>query len=245
MTRDLFKNALRTLIGVRAYEDVHARIWARRLRAERQTAMTRIIERFVRTGDTCIDIGAHGGAVSFELSRAVGARGAVFAFEPRADYARTLERTLRLLDAVNVKVFPVALGDSNGESRLVIADRDGDITGKSHLVSGIEDRAKTQPVVIRSLDSLSDGYPLLLEATFVKIDVEGAELQILKGGVSFFAAAKPVLYCEIADEWCSRYGHSEETVREMIVTMGYSIRKIEGGDFLCVPLEKRDMLENF
>lgn len=245
MLRNLSKNILRLLIGPRAYEEVHARVWARRIRLEPQTAITKLIQELVRTGDSCIDIGAHGGAVSLELSRAVGEGGAVFAFEPRADYAKTLERMLRILCAVNVKVFPIALGDSNGESRLVIADSRGDITGKSHLATGLEDSAKTLSIMVRSLDSLSDSFPSLLKATFVKIDVEGAELQVLKGGASFFAVAKPILYCEIVDEWCRRYGHSAATVKEFIVSMGYSIKQIDGGDFLCVPLEKKELLGNF
>ena len=245
MLRKLFKDTLRLLVGLQAYEEVHAWIWARRIRVRRHSAVTRIIHKFVRIGDTCIDVGAHGGTVCSDLSQAVGERGTVVAFEPRADYARTLERTLRLLGVENVKVFPMALGDSNGESRLVIADSDGDITGKSHLATGLEDGANTQPVEIRSLDSLSDSFPFFLKATFVKIDVEGAELQILKGGASFFAFAKPIIYCEIEDEWCGRYGHAAETVRDYIVAMGYSIRQIEGGDFLCIPLEKKEILENF
>jgi FkbM family methyltransferase len=243
--KTFLKATLKILIGLQAYEEVHAQIWARRLRAKSPDVVTDLIQAFVRPGDTCIDIGAHGGTVSFDLARAVGAHGIVFAFEPRPDYARKLGRALRLIGAPNVSVIPVALGESDGESLLVVADSDGDLTGRSHLASGLEDRGRSVTVALRSLDSFSASFPQLLSATFVKIDVEGAELQILRGGLSFFTTRKPVIYCEIEDEYCSRYGHSAENVRTLILSMGYSIAKLDGGDFLCVPAEKLEIAQPF
>src|SRR5579859_6142949 len=70
------------------------------------------LKKFIRAGDWCIDIGAHLGYFSVELSRLVGEEGKVFAVEPISKFNRILQRLLQRYRIRNVTVYPVALGGS-------------------------------------------------------------------------------------------------------------------------------------
>jgi FkbM family methyltransferase len=190
-------------------------------------------------GDVCLDIGAHGGSVTVPLSRAVGPEGHVFAFEARPDYAATLERTLALLAISNVTVLPVAVGERDEKARLVVETAGSDLTGRSHLAADGASGASV-PVKSRTLDGLAREIPRLREASFVKIDVEGAELFVLRGGEGYFADARPAVYCEVQDEHCARYGHAAATVIEAFDALGYDGERVGPVDVLFTPRERCD-----
>lgn len=228
------KRVLRNVLGEgRLYREVHARRWARRLRRGGHHELNPIIARHVRAGDVCIDIGAHGGSATAPLSRAVGNRGHVYAIEARKDYASTLERTLALLRLRNVTIVPFAVGNKNEEASFVVEAHGEDITGRSHLASNGEAKGSMK-VPMRTLDGLVEEIPGMAEASFVKIDVEGAELFVLHGGLNFLKRNRPVVYCEVQDEHCQRYGHDAATVIEVFAELGYVSQKITHADVLFV-----------
>lgn len=239
MMRTRMKRILRQVLGEGVYRELHARRWASRLRRDDGHALMPIIAQHVSAGDVCLDIGAHGGSVTVPLARAVGPEGHVFAFEARPDYAATLERTLGLLEISNVTVMPVAVGERNAEARLVVETAEGDLTGRSHLAADSAD-VTSIPVTSRALDGLVQEITQLGEASFVKIDVEGAELFMLRGGQGYFADVRPIVYCEIQDEHCARYGHAAATVIETFDALGYYGERVGSVDFMFTPRKQRD-----
>ncbi len=69
-----------------------------------------IIERFVKKGDVCMDIGANIGAITLELAQRVGKVGFVYAFEPGKENCRRLTTNLELNDSFATRVRTVQLG---------------------------------------------------------------------------------------------------------------------------------------
>lgn len=142
-----------------------------------------VISRFVRPGDVVFDIGANIGLHSIVLSRLVGSRGRVFAFEPNSELIPALTCTLRQLE--NATLHKVALSNKSAESSLFVPPDDSmaslaDWTtaslkfsqdGPSHVVTCIE----------RRMDDLTEDGSVP-QPDFIKCDVEGAEAQVFGGG---------------------------------------------------------------
>lgn len=130
----------------------------------------------LREGEQFWDIGAHKGYVSLAAARAIGRTGSVFALEPSAVNRALLERHLRWNDAANIRVLPFAASDADGEERF-----GGSGSSITFQLGHGDDTVQTR--TIRSLIE-QDG----LEApTVLKIDAEGSEARILRGGLAYLS----------------------------------------------------------
>lgn len=147
--------------------------------------------RLVRTGTAFWDVGAHVGFFTIMGARLTGPSGQVHAFEPLPANRRRLERTVRLNSARNVAVHDVALTDEDGKRVLHGHD-------ESAMWTLIAERGKTDGVSVscRSIDSL---VKELGDPTVVKIDVEGAELDVLRGAIATIRRVSPKFVVEFAN----------------------------------------------
>jgi len=126
---------------------------------------------------TALDIGANVGAYALLIGQWVGSGGAVFAFEPAPDAHDGLQRHIHL-NALDAIVTPVraAAGAASSTSRLVV----GTTAGESRLVTlATDDAATTVDVPVTTIDDFCAREHLTPD--FIKIDVEGAELDVLRG----------------------------------------------------------------
>jgi FkbM family methyltransferase len=166
----------------------------------------------VRPGDTAIDVGANIGLLTVPLALAVASAGLVVAIEPLPTNVRRLRANLARNGLDAVRIVEAAVGEADGRATLHTA---GDPAFGSlreivkHRTSGDLD------VELRSLDSLwaELGRPAV---ALVKIDVEGAELEVLDGAGELLATARPVLLVE-ADP-----GAAADAVRAKLDVAGYA-----------------------
>lgn len=213
-------------LGPRMAGILHACAWARRMPRYANPAtrpMDRcLLERFVSPGSVCLDIGAHGGAWTYPMAKRVGDAGSVHAFEVFPYYAKALERALWLRRIRNVKVHSIGLGDADSDHAITLVDESGEaLTGRVHLTANGETPTEQVVVPIRKLDTIMSQDPSLAQATFVKVDVEGAELAVFRGARQMLEVARPVIYCEIVDSYCRRYGHRLVHVVRHLMDAGY------------------------
>lgn len=123
----------------------------------------------VSPGDCFWDVGAHRGYVTLLAARRVGRAGRVIAFEPSSQNLWYLRNHIRWNQLDKVQVVPVALGATDGTSRF---------GGTGSSVSFRLGRGN-EIVTVRSADSLiREGIP---SPTFLKVDIEGAEAEFLRG----------------------------------------------------------------
>lgn len=179
------------------------------------------IKRFVRDDDICFDIGAHGGSWTRPLSRLVK-RGHVYAFEAFPYYARVLKMFVRLMGMRNVTVANKAVFDRNGPITLVWRDQYGRrLTGTTH-VAGINEWG-TDSIVVEgiTLDSLLPHLPRSSRISFIKVDVEGAELMVVRGAIDLINAFRPTIFLEVVRRYCGRYGYTPETLFRFFADRGY------------------------
>lgn len=136
----------------------------------RAAGQLRLLSDLMRPADVVWDVGAHHGYVTLCASRKVGATGSVHAFEPSAMNRSRLTRHVRWNSLSNVSVHPFALSSYDGESTF-----GGSGTSKMFSMGG-----GAEIVQVRSSESLVDGQ-VCPPPTFVKIDVEGAEADTVRG----------------------------------------------------------------
>ena len=133
----------------------------------------------VRPGMTALDVGANVGAYALLLGQWVGSTGAVFAFEPAPDAHDGLQRHIHL-NALDAIVTPIraavgAAPTTGATGRFVV----GTTAGESRLATAGDHDAATIDVPVTTIDEFCARERLTPD--FIKLDVEGAELDVLRG----------------------------------------------------------------
>lgn len=151
-----------------------------------------IFRRFLSAGDVAMDIGANIGTHVLAMARLVGARGAVFAFEPQRIVFQTLCANMALNSLDNVYCVNAAVADTAGQ--LHLGDPDPTVPNNFggaavKLLTGADSLPPVAQLVL-------DEYFSLDQLRLVKIDVEGMEAAVLRGARRTLSRCKPVLYVE-------------------------------------------------
>jgi FkbM family methyltransferase len=138
----------------------------------RERAQLAALAQLIHVGDDVWDVGAHCGFVTLFASRRVGSSGRVHAFEPGASSRWFLQRHVKWNRMTNVTILPYALGAFDGPARF-----GGGTTSKQARIDGGD-----SIVPVRTIESLLDTRECGLP-TFLKVDVEGAEADLLGRGI--------------------------------------------------------------
>lgn len=150
--------------------------------------ITWLCRRLVAPGDTVIDVGANFGLITLLLARLVGETGTVHSVEPNPAMLALLEQTMRRNRLENVVLHTYALGDR--QARAVLAVPAGNAGAASLCAHRTRPEARRIPVEVRTLSDLAAASDIRAVA-LIKIDVEGFEPQVLRGGRDFIAEARP------------------------------------------------------
>ncbi len=154
------------------------------------------LERELHAGATFYDIGANVGYVTLIAARLVGPSGRVVAFEPVPENVAAIRENLALNGIDWAEVHETAVADAPGRAALIISD----VSAFSRLASvNVPTGAReTIEVAVTSIDAfLASGAAPAPEV--IKVDVEGAELEVIAGMRETLAEHRPVLLCEIHD----------------------------------------------
>lgn len=130
------------------------------------------VEKWLRPGDTFVDVGANIGLFTIAASRCVGPAGAVHAIEPSPIAAERLRKHLAINRVHNTTVHEVALLDADGEAEITI----GVESGHSSLV---HQPSGSDRLVIKTLAAPEFFRDLGVSPRLVKVDVEGSEPKLL------------------------------------------------------------------
>lgn len=199
-------------------EFLHACVWAKRhLLGQMRVAEVSFVRPHITPTGTVLDVGAHGGAWTVPLS---AARGRVLSFEALPYYARVLRMTLKLLRIRNVSVVNHPVLNRHEPIDMVVRPASGErLTGMTHVRG--KDEAVAESVRVESivLDDFLKDFSGNIE--FIKMDIEGAELLALQGATRLLNRHRPILYLEINEQYCQRYGHSAATVFSFLNGLNY------------------------
>jgi FkbM family methyltransferase len=163
-----------------------------------------------RAGETWLDIGANYGCTALRLADLVGPTGRVFAFEPKLDTCGNLAETVALNRMAQILVIPVALG-SNQDLDLRRFATSGSMAVGTSLANG-----PPETLMIAKLDWL---WPRIAgdaaQIHGIKIDVQGMEIEVLRGMKDVLRAHKPRLCLEL------HAGVDRKEVFDLLESCGY------------------------
>ncbi len=217
-----------------------------------ENAERSVVEHILQPGMNVLDIGAHHGLYSLLASRKVGAGGRVLAFEPSPRERRKLLRHLRLNRCTNVQVEACALGSTPGESDLFVVDSFN--TGCNSLrPPDTPESTQRLRVPVLTLDGCLQRLKME-RVDFVKLDVEGGEMEVLKGATGLLARRpRPLLLCEVQEIRTRPWGYAAREIIEFLRSRGYhwfapqpegSLKPVPAdqvefdGNFVAVPDER-------
>lgn len=161
----------------------------------------KVFEKHIKTGDTVIDVGANIGSLTLAAAELVGTQGKVICFEPSPRFADIIKNNINL-NNLSAFVFlqPVALGK---ETHTVYLNEQVADDTTNHI-----DTFGT-PVSQVTLDSCTEG---LVKVNFLKIDVEGYELEVLKGSDATLKKTKCIYIEFISDNLLQTSADPEEII---------------------------------
>jgi len=175
-----------------------------------------------KQGDTILDIGAHIGLFAVIAAKLVSPNGKVYAFEPTPKTNDILHKTIAInhLDKI-IEPRNEAMGKSPGKTTFYISDNIGD-NGNS-LVSYKKDRKLNGiEVTILTVDDFVKQQNLQ-RVDFIKIDVEGAELDTLLGAIETFENLRPACILAIHPEPIATKGDSMKDIYNLVKSLDYHI----------------------
>jgi len=183
-----------------------------------EAAVQKALCRYLKPGSVFYDVGAHIGVVSMFGGQLVGTQGMVFAFEADPANASRIEEHLRRNQFNQIQVVPCAVWSSRGRLKFKCASTQSSRNEGAIAADTATSGEGTIEVEALSLDDFAKEH---FPPTLLKIDVEGAEAEILRGSVEVFSRTKPVLICEV------HHGQAAEEVAEWLQQRGYTFEWLE------------------
>jgi FkbM family methyltransferase len=176
------------------------------------------LRRATRPGSTLLEAGAHIGFLTLQAARSVGPEGRVVAFEANPDTLPTLHRNLRANElAERVEVVPSALGAEPGRSRFVL--RGGG--GESGLFG---EGGREVEVDVTTVDDWLGARSGLPPLSVVKVDVEGAEVAVLRGAARTLEGSDGVtLLVECNPEALAAAASSADELVGVVRSLGFAV----------------------
>jgi FkbM family methyltransferase len=172
--------------------------------------------KLIHPGDVVWDVGANIGLFAFSAAASAQCSGRVLAIEPDTWLVGLMRRSSRMQSAASapVDILPAAVSERVGVEQLHVAKRAraaNFLQGAGTAESGGSRESQMVPTV--TLDSLLDCYP---GPQLLKIDVEGAEVRVLKGALRLLGTVRPAMICEVS-------AGSIQAVSEILESSGYAV----------------------
>lgn len=208
----------------------HRGYWFKGRRRERR--VMELFERFVREGDTVVEVGGHIGYVTLHLRRLVGESGRVVVFEPGINnlpYLRT-----NVAPFSNIELVEMACGDREDTVSFWIEGLSGQNNSLNKEYRNFaENRSSAYSTEemreVKVAMTTLDGYLAQhgLEPSLMKIDVEGAEKLVLEGAARVLRDIRPVIIIEVTE--------NAAAVSAMLESNGYLISDRDHAEWVCEP----------
>ena len=183
-------------------------------------ADTQILAQLLTTGDTFIDVGANHGSFAIVATKLVGASGLVIAVEPQPRLAQAVQQSLAANAVGKFQVYPVAVGDQEGEIALLLPRGTSGSAGLYPAHSATHDYAVVNVPIKRFADLVA--WPTLPGKVVLKLDIEGSETAFLAGAKPLIMARKPTLIIEIHPGTLKAAETTGAELKQVLQDLGYT-----------------------
>ena len=200
---------------------------------------------FLKPKTIFIDVGAHCGSMSIPTA-INNPLSSVLSIEPQHDLLERLKQNIQINNISNIQTYETAISKKEMEINLKVPIRpDGTLI--SELAGNLDKKStlkyKNQIMKTNTIDNIliSENYPV----SIIKIDVQGNELDVLKGSLNTIKKDKPALIIEIEDKFFSNPEKNRAEIAKMFEEFGYKcflLEQASQGRFL--PINLKYPLEN-
>ena len=149
---------------------------------------THLLSQEIKPGMHVVDVGAHIGYYTLQFARLVGESGEVIAVEPTPENKKVLMMNVEANGYRNVRIYEVAIGAENGTARLYLSHN----SAHSSLILSDEHYSYVE-VPLRTLDTLLEQEERI---DYIKMDIQGSEIEAIKGMQSILQKYRPALFIE-------------------------------------------------
>lgn len=175
-----------------------------------------MLDRLIQPGMVIFDIGANIGWYSLHHA-ARDPKCRLHAFEPIPSTLHWLERNLALNPLPNVTIHPFGFSDASGTQRFhVYPEGSG---GASAANNSGRPTVQQVEAPVRTLDEFVE--ETRCKPDLLKVDVEGAELSVFRGGMRTLSSAKPIIFTEMLRKWSANFGYHPNDIIALLSGLGY------------------------
>jgi FkbM family methyltransferase len=196
----------------------------------------RFVRRWLGPGMRAIDVGANYGMYTVAAALSVGPAGRVWAFEPMPHCIPFLQRSLELNGCAQATLSPIAISDHNGSLSFALTAMPETSAVATGGAAGSADIAQLPAATLDEM-AQQNGWA---DIDLVKVDVEGHETQVIRGGGAFFAANSPLVMVEVR-----AVGSVDFAALELLSEMGYAMYRLLPGPLVLVPFESAEPVDEF
>lgn len=197
-----------------------------------EVLINKIYTSIVKSGDYCIDLGSSYGRHTWPLLKTVGNTGKVFAVDALPELTTLMGTLAEQANTSNLEIHHVAVGRTKGEGTFCKVTEDSGYSGlrKRKLPDGWSENVTYFTVAITLLDDLlkDRAHPI----KFIKADLEGGELDALRGGRSILAQDRPTIVFEHGGQNAAQlYGFERQDFFNFFADHDYNLFDLFGRPF--------------
>lgn len=177
----------------------------------------------LKPGDVVLDVGANGGLYTVMAARAVGPGGHVYAFEPGDRALALLRHNVAINNLTNVTIIAAAVSNETGQASFAVAE-DSALSSLADVDRGEQQIQSWATVETIRLDDAIERHGIP-QASFLKVDVEGAEKLVFEGSSRLLSDASPpfMILFEAYDPNARAFGYTVAGLLDSLQELGYSL----------------------
>lgn len=195
------------------------------------------LSHYLKPGMIMLDVGANIGVYTLLSAKIVGEHGSVHAFEPTPKTFAQLHANIELNGFTCVHINRLAVTEKAGTSTLYLYEQNAmNSLFIQNWVGKPLGRVEVETISLDQYINTND----LPRVDLLKLDVEGAELGVLKGALKLLAGLNsPVIICEFADRTASAFGYKATAIRDFLAPLGYQFYRWDSVTSSLVPEPNR------
>jgi FkbM family methyltransferase len=192
------------------------------------------VRQILKPGDIFFDVGANGGLYTIIAAKHVGDNGHVYTFEPGERELKLLHHNIAINNLTNVTIIESAVSNIKGKANFAISV-DGAMNSLSKTNHPGQKIQEWQTVEVTTIDDIVQEFNVK-RIDLMKIDVEGAEKQVLAGAKKFLDSQKEIiLLFEASDLNALNFGYSVNDFLLDIISSGFFVYQLnEFGNLINV-----------
>ena len=183
---------------------------------------TKLFNDIIKNGEVLVDVGANIGYFTLIMAKLSGSSGKIFSFEPENKNFEILEKNVKINNYQNVVLEKKGVSDRNGVNKFFLSSKN---TGM-HSLQKIRDDSKEVKIDVIKLDDYFFTLDLVEKISLIKIDVEGAEFQVLNGMKTILKNKNLKLLIEFIPDHLKKHGTNPSDVLKILEDNDFKLYQI-------------------